>query len=246
MDEVTQTSRHPGKNTLKSWGMRERTSRLQIGAEGAARSALLIACATLAAEIGSIVINGLLNRRWPADWFIAIKVTALVGLGSFAVLFFYVLIRFRASGPSKAIAAHPFDQQSAPLAGFVAMEYYGLILNRTIFVFFQPEGLYGWTVKGPVTCIRPRYFETYADRLKDPGLIDYPEVVQRLARLMKGGFFIPRAEIVSAEIVRERKWGMGPVPHSGRIELRLATGKPRELILLGNVDAEAIQKRILG
>ena len=134
----------------------------------------------------------------------------------------------------------------AALPGIVAMEYYGLILNRTFFVFFQPEGLYGWTLEGPVTGIRPRYFQRYADRLIDPELIDQPEVIQRLSRLMKGGYFIPRTEILSAEINRKAKWGMGPIPYSGRIELRLTRGRQREYILLGEVDAEAVRKRILG
>jgi len=131
------------------------------------------------------------------------------------------------------------------MAGFIAMEYYALLLNRTIFVFFQPDGLYGWTAKGLVSSLRPRYFQNYADRIKDPTVINDPEVIQRLARLMRGGFFIPRAEIVTAEIIAGRKWGMGAIPHSGRILLRLADGQRREFILLGDVDAAEIRRRIL-
>jgi hypothetical protein len=225
--------------------MPERTPRFQTSAEGAARSALLIAGATFAAEIGKAIVGGLLGRHGHLDWFTAFKAAALLGLASYAILFFYLLFGIRADRPQKAHPAPARGRQGIPLAGFAAMEYFWLLLNRTILVFFQPEGLYGWTVHGPVACLRPRYFQRYADRLEDPEAIDFPEVIQRLAGLRKGGFFIPREEIVSAQLIPKRKWGMGPIPHSGRIELRLATGERREFILLGSVDPEAIQKRIL-
>jgi hypothetical protein len=61
----------------------------------------------------------------------------------------------------------------------------------------------------------------------------------------KGGFVVQRSEILGAEYVPGPKWGMGPIPHTGRINLRLASGKTRELILLGYVDPEQIKQEIL-
>jgi hypothetical protein len=131
------------------------------------------------------------------------------------------------------------------LSGFVALECYGLILDRTFVVFIAPEGLYGWKAEGGLSTTRGMYFAPYANMLKDDELMRNHEAVRRLSRL-QGGFFIPRADITSADVINKQKWGMGLVPHSGRIRIRIASGGSREFILLGSVDAKSIQQRILG
>jgi hypothetical protein len=67
--------------------------------------------------------------------------------------------------------------------------------------------------------------------------------VHKLARL-KGGFYIPRSEITSVEAAHKQKWGMGGIPHSGRILVRQASGGQREFILVGSVDIDQIRRSI--
>ena len=130
------------------------------------------------------------------------------------------------------------------LSGFVAMEYYALILNRTFVVFIAPDRLYGWRASGPVGPRAPLYFDFYAKMLDDPELMKDMAAVQELAKL-KGGFVIPRPEICSVEVIPKQKPGMGGIPHSGRILIHLVSGGKREFILLGMVDAERIRQLIL-
>ena len=124
------------------------------------------------------------------------------------------------------------------------MEYYGLILNRTLVAFISPEALYGWKAEKIVTNSDSKYFQPYVEMLNDPALMHNREEVHKLAGL-RGGFVIPRSQILGAELIPEKKWGMGGIPHTGRIRLRLASGTTREFILLGSVDAQRIQQQIL-
>jgi hypothetical protein len=100
------------------------------------------------------------------------------------------------------------DATKSDLAGFVAMEYFALILNRTFVVFIAPDGLYGWKAIGTIAAGAPLYFQEYAQMLEDPKLMHDLTAIRKLARL-KGGFFIPRSEIASVEIVSKQKPGMG-------------------------------------
>jgi hypothetical protein len=123
------------------------------------------------------------------------------------------------------------------------MEYYFLILNRSFVVFTYPEGLYGWKFCGPVSSLTPLFFVPFQDVANDPkigpgseewrGLMDQP-----------GSFFIARSEISSVDFVPTQKWGMGPVPHSGKLYIRLTSGKSRELILLGSQYGEAVRAAV--
>jgi hypothetical protein len=222
-------------------------SKARLSAVIAARSALTMAATALALVVVRMVLSGLFDRRRHADWPLAFKLIGIFGTAWFFVLFLYTYFKFRGDEPAEAILMQEpsqSDMQKAPLFGFVAMEYYDLILNRTFVVFVVPEGLYGWKAAGPVSNGRPMYFEPYAEILKDPELMRNRETPRRLSDL-KGGFFIPRSDIVSAEVIYKQKWGMSGIPHSGRIRIQTASGKSRELILLGSVDGESIQQQIV-
>ena len=128
--------------------------------------------------------------------------------------------------------------------GFMAMEYYWLIMNRTFIVFLSADGLYGWKVHGVVSALTPRYFERYVEKLRDPDLMNDSDRIKELAS-DHGGFFIPRESITSAEFIRKRKWGMGGVAHSGIVNVKLSDGGLREFILLGDVNGLQIEREIL-
>jgi hypothetical protein len=129
--------------------------------------------------------------------------------------------------------------------GFVAMEYYWLILNRTFVIFVSAEGLYGWKAVGVVSSASPRFYETLQKVVEDPEVMEDEEGIKEFAS-RRGGFFIPRASITSAEFVKKRKWGMAGIRHSGMVYVRLVDGGSREFILLGKVDGEKIAREVLG
>jgi hypothetical protein len=214
----------------------------------AARSALIFVASALLLVVLRIVLNGLFDGRWNAVyWLRLFKFIGVITVVWFVVTFIYSWVKLRAGAPAEEILMadpSPFDERVPPLCGFVAMEYYALILNRTFVVFIAMEGLYGWKAEGIVTASRPMYFQPYSEMLEDPELMRDCEAIRRLSQL-KGGFFIPRSDIVAADVIYGHKWGMAGIPHSGRIRLRMASGKSREFILLGSVSLESVQHRIL-
>ena len=50
--------------------------------------------------------------------------------------------------------------------------------------------------------------------------------------------------MVQLEYLAGKKWGMGNVPHSGRLILHLRSGQQRELILLGKQNGEALKEHL--
>jgi hypothetical protein len=128
--------------------------------------------------------------------------------------------------------------------GFVAMQYYAGILNRTFAIFICSDGLYGWKFCGPVTNRAPGFFLPLQEMLGDPAEGFLLETVRKLAGV-RGGFFIPRSDIAAVEFNPNPKWGMGGIPHSGRIEIKRSSGKRCEYILLGNVNGYETRNSIL-
>jgi len=216
--------------------------------KGAIVFSLLIAGTCLAAAIVRLVLNGWLDGNWTMNWRVIADLSAACGLICFVFAFPYLYLISLSSGQVEAILDEEpsfSNRHNVPLTGFVAMEYYALIWNRTYVVFVAPEGLYGWKATGAVTSARPNYFQPYADLLEDPEMMQDYDAIRKLSEL-KGGFFIRRSDIVSAKIIYRQKWGMGFIPHCGRIRIHLTTGKSREFILLGSVYPQSIQDNILG
>jgi hypothetical protein len=151
--------------------MSQMMSKVRTSAARAARAALVIAATTLAMVVVRVVLSGVFNGRWHADWRLALELTGIFGLAWFFVQFLYSYLKIRANEPVDAILMQEpsqSDERMSPLSGFVAMEYYGLILNRTFVVFVAPEGLYGWKAKGVVGASWPMYFEPYEEISKIP------------------------------------------------------------------------------
>lgn len=223
-------------------------SKFELSAAIAARSAL-ITTATVLVLVGlRATLNTAFGLHRQVDWALAFGLAAIVGLGSFLLIFFRTYRTLSASDPVDEILSREEsspDKHTTPLSGFVAMEYYDLILNRTFVVFIAPDGLYGWKAQGPVAAGQPMYFVPYSEMLKDSDLMNNRRAIKKLSDLA-GGFFIPRSEILSADVVAGKKWGMGSIPQSGRVKIRTVSGKCREFILLGKVEAASIQQNILG
>jgi hypothetical protein len=127
---------------------------------------------------------------------------------------------------------------------FLAMEYYWLILNRSLLVFTYPEGLYAWKFSGLVSTRTPLFFVAFEECTTapkmSPGTEDFESMMKE-----SGSFSIPRSDIALVHYVPTPKWGMGNVPHSGKLYIRLKSGKSRELILLGSQNGEAVRSAVL-
>jgi hypothetical protein len=132
---------------------------------------------------------------------------------------------------------------------FVAMQYYFGILNRTYLVFVTDNLVCGAKVKGAISA--PRAPDA---RWKDPLFYVSPEMAGKYANMdlasegflagCRANFRIVRSEVLAVEFSRKPKWGMATVPYSGRIFLRMKSGKSIEFILLGDQDGPRIRERL--
>jgi hypothetical protein len=132
---------------------------------------------------------------------------------------------------------------------FVAMQYYFGILNRSYLVFVTEDLLCGAKVKGVISA--PKAPDA---RWKDPLFYVSPKAAKKYANMdvtsgeflssCSANFRIARSEIQNVEFNQATKWGMATVPYSGRIFLRMKSGKSIELILLGSQDGTSIRKRL--
>lgn len=119
------------------------------------------------------------------------------------------------------------------------MEYYLGILNRTYQIFVTPNVIAGGFVNGiiaapprllsywfvPSRYARQRFVEKYEQ------LSPESEDFKNVSRFFN--FQYPRTEIQKIWYSPTLKWGMGTVAHSGKLYIRLASGRKREFILLG-------------
>ena len=201
----------------------------------------------LGMSVFRVLLNRLLYGKWSFDWRLALLLSVVFGALVFAWTFISSYFTLRAGGPANAILerdpALSIKTEQA-ISGFVGMEYYALFLNRTYVVFATPDGLYGWKAEAPVSAARRQFFEPYQRMLEDPELMCDRGAVEDLAKL-KGGFSIADSDIAYVEATHDSKWGMGGIPHSGRLRIGLTNGEWREFILLGSVSPEEIRDRIL-
>lgn len=214
----------------------------------AARTALITFCVVVCAQLAKALINDLFDGKWRVDWKFILVISGFAGVVVLIWTFVSGYFSLRAAAPADAILDRDPIISTNPkeaMSGFVGMEYYSLILNRTYLVFAAPDGLYGWKIEGPVSAARPQFYEPYQKMLDDPELMRDRGAVEDLAKL-KGGFFIAGSDITYVEATDKSKWGMGGITHSGRIRIGLTTGRKwREFIVLGSVSPEAIRDRIL-
>ena len=130
---------------------------------------------------------------------------------------------------------------------FVAMEYYALILNRTYLVSVGATGIAGKVCRG-LTAVASgtgltRYITSQLavhDNPNDPSsyVSDHS-----LAHQNNADFTLKYDDIISVSFNPNKKWGMGPYPHDGRVIITTPS-KEREFIILGNQSGRDITDRI--
>jgi hypothetical protein len=210
-------------------------------AKVSALTALMLAAGTFCISLVRPGIDLLFGEKAQFHWLFAAKTSLAISAIWFGLYFVWSLIlAFRSRPVYDILDKNPLEGNllKKPMVGFVAMEYFWLILNRTYIVFVAPEGVYGWKIFGPVTNSNRTFYEPFQEMLDEEFLRDKESITQ-LSHLA-GGFFLDRSSIASISDDPRQKWGMGGILHSGRLSVRLNNGKSREFILLGCVDQDAI------
>ena len=154
---------------------------------------------------------------------------------------------------------HEFERQEGN--HFVALEYYALMLNRTLMVLLTPTHVVGVKVKGmlsvesgadPTTRTVTRAMavqdveEPYA-YVKDKYLkkvADMELIGEEILRASSGNFRIAYGDIMSVKHDPRKKWGMGYYPHDGKVYITTKTGLKKELILIGLQNGAAVAQSI--
>jgi len=139
-------------------------------------------------------------------------------------------------------------QDNEVLWQFVAMEYFALILNRTFAIAVTERMVCGAYVHGPIPSphvpthnwLDPNFyfsgsFEHYA------GVnVESPEFL----KLHRANFQHRLSDILDVDFDESPKWGMGNVPYSGRVHIRMRDGRRREFILVGEQDGHSVAGRL--
>lgn len=132
---------------------------------------------------------------------------------------------------------------------FIAMEYYALMLNRTYKVFVTDRALCGAKVRGlvasPVVPSNQMQDPAYWGQSALARVYDRVDVTSpSFLKFDWSNFQIPWDSVVGVDFDPTEKWGMGSVPHTGKILMRMRGGKTREFILLGRQDGQLVRDRL--
>jgi len=143
---------------------------------------------------------------------------------------------------------------------FVAMEYYGLILNRTYLMMVLEGHLIGLIANGLVSA---KSHDALLDAIIDPmtvkgdlhnkdsylndarlkALANINLLGDELTKSNRQNFRYKLEEISQVWHDPKKKFGMADYPHDGRLYV-VAQGKKREFILLGNQSGSGIAARL--
>lgn len=215
-----------------------------------AKSAARIATIIFFGTIGFSVLRALFSPMEPGksnlDWNVTLRFSLLLGVVSFIALFVWNQVAVAHAQPAVSILTEGIssaDPATPPMFGFVAMEYYWLVMNRTYVIFIAPEGLYGWLAQGSVAASDDTYFEPYQRMLLDERFMRNHTAIHKLS-LLPGGFFFARSEIASVADDDRKKWGTSGLPHTGSVRVRLVSGTSREFIVLGHMHTGRIAHKI--
>ena len=199
-------------------------------------------------------VFGMLGPKASAQFARPIAVAAVLAAISLAAVTRRLLKKGARSLVSDETAALPALSGLPANAGttlpwFAAMEYYALILNRTYKVFIADGMLCGASVRGlvasPPSASPDMDDQAYWTDTLAATLYDRVDVTS--AEFLKLGlmnFQLSAKDISRIDYDPSSKWGMGSVPHSGKLKVRLKSRRTRELILLGEQDCVALKQQI--
>jgi len=133
---------------------------------------------------------------------------------------------------------------------FLAMEYYLLMWNRSFEVSVTSSSICGAFVRGVISAtsgsVGSARNTNDVTNLANPKRLalarEHEPGSQNYLALHRFNFSIPRTQIAGVRF--NPKWGMGPVPHSGRLHIDIHQGATRDLILLGELGGEALANTV--
>ena len=129
---------------------------------------------------------------------------------------------------------------------FIAMEYWAFLLNRTFLVFVRDNYLWGIKVKGIVGAPPPPFEKRWNNLehfLTNKFLRRHPEIATPSDTLVRKSWCNFRINVATIEAIvfdPTPKWGMGTIPHSGKLYIAFEGGKQREFILISDQDGYAL------
>jgi hypothetical protein len=132
------------------------------------------------------------------------------------------------------------------LWGFVALEYYALVMNRVRLILITTDELIALNAGGPIAA--PHYLsQAWYMPLSYPSerkMRRYERVVvfptENIVRMCWANWKCNISGISDISFKNGSKWGMGSVPYSGRLTF-LAQGRNCDLILVGNQNGREIE-----
>jgi hypothetical protein len=125
---------------------------------------------------------------------------------------------------------------------FLAMEYYFLILNRTYEVTIDKNGVHGAVVSQLMSSVNPKIASATEsgnayDLVPQSYVIKSRKFVaggEEYLKQSRSNFSFNSDSVLSISYDPSNKWGMGPVPHTGKLYVTVKSNVTRELIVLGN------------
>lgn len=132
---------------------------------------------------------------------------------------------------------------------FIAMQYYGGILNRTVKVYVFEDMLSVATIEGPLATpliVTEEWYDPnfYIDQTLASELKKFNPLSKLFLMIDKRNYQIKQSSIARVEYDPTDKWGMGSVPHSGKIFVQTIDGNEHEFILLGSQDGAFVKSMI--
>lgn len=132
---------------------------------------------------------------------------------------------------------------------FIAMQYYAGILNRTVKVYVLEDLLSVTTIGGPLATpvfVTEEWYDPnfYIDQTLASELEKFNPLSKPFLLVGKTNYQIQRSSIARVEYDPTDKWGMGSVPHSGKILVQIIDGNEHEFILLGSQDGAFVKAMI--
>jgi hypothetical protein len=153
------------------------------------------------------------------------------------------------------------DVELTPNNHFIALEYYGLILNRTFLVILTNDRLIGLIASGLLSVEGEGFVGKLVTQqmavqvdlnnphsyLKSKYLQKYTEEDLHSESILKkysANFAIYLKDIQEVYHDPKKKWGMGYYPHDGKVYVKYGNNKKREFIILGDQSGKKIANLI--
>ncbi|WHZ28069.1 MAG: hypothetical protein OJF51_002867 [Nitrospira sp.] len=129
------------------------------------------------------------------------------------------------------------------------MQYYGGILNRTVKVYVLEDmlsvAIVGGLLKAPMFMTEEWYDPNfYIDQTLAKEYARFAPWSKLFLLVDKANYQIQRSLITRVEYDPTDKWGMGSVPHSGKILVQTIDGNEHEFILLDSQDGAFVKSMI--